>query len=175
MNICCHFCGSKNFIDERLADGKFTSCCRKGRVKLPKPVDINGVELPYPELLRNLLTDTKNPDHENFKENIRQYNNAVSFASLGAKTVEFPGRGQYVFKVCALLTFKALIHKNLHQISRFMVKLITEHHIFNRRMVNNHNSLSFTFLTVPKPTTSEKIMQPMRIAEERFLTNWITS
>ena len=99
LDVTCQFCGSRNFIAERPSDKKFTSCCRKGKVKLPKPVDVNGVELEYPEFLRNLLSDQTHPNHANFREHIRSYNSAVSFASMGAKIVDLPGRGPFVFKV----------------------------------------------------------------------------
>ncbi|GBM72481.1 hypothetical protein AVEN_106618-1 [Araneus ventricosus] len=39
MNIICQFCKSKNFSAECPYDGKFTSCCRKGKIKLEKPSD----------------------------------------------------------------------------------------------------------------------------------------
>src|SRR5258705_5676929 len=96
MNIICQFCCSRNFVAERPSDGKFTSCCRKGKLKLPRPMDVNGVEQAYPDFLRNLLTSSAQ-----FREHIRSYNSAVSFASLGAKIVDLPGRGLggYVFKV----------------------------------------------------------------------------
>ncbi|GBM86222.1 hypothetical protein AVEN_51250-1 [Araneus ventricosus] len=34
LNIICQFRKSKNFAAERSSDGKFTSCCRKGKIKL---------------------------------------------------------------------------------------------------------------------------------------------
>lgn len=99
MNIICQFCSSKNFSAERPSDGKFKSCCRKGRVKLEKPIDAEGNLLSYPNFLFNLLMDPSNPDHKNFRENIRSYNSAVSFASMGAKVLDFNTRGPYIFKV----------------------------------------------------------------------------
>ncbi|GBN67889.1 hypothetical protein AVEN_189606-1 [Araneus ventricosus] len=39
MNIICQFRKSKNFAAEGPSDGKFTSCCRKGKIKLEKPSD----------------------------------------------------------------------------------------------------------------------------------------
>jgi hypothetical protein len=99
MTDICQLCRSRNFKAERPSDKKFTSCCRKGKVKLPKPKGENGVELAYPEFLRTLLSDTTAPSSTHFRENIRSYNNAVSFASMGAKIVDVPGRGPYVFKV----------------------------------------------------------------------------
>ncbi|MEI7488175.1 MAG: hypothetical protein WCJ72_12340 [Chryseobacterium sp.] len=99
LDVVCQFCGSRNFAAERPADRKFTSCCRKGKVKLSKPLDDNGVELEYPDFLRALLSDSSHPNHTHFRQHIRSYNSAVSFASMGAKIVDLPGRGPYVFKV----------------------------------------------------------------------------
>lgn len=82
-----------------LSDGTFKSCCRKGRVKLSKPTDINGNTLDYPEFLQDLLTNSDNPAHKNFRENIRPYNSSVSFSSLGAKVDIVQGNGPYVFRV----------------------------------------------------------------------------
>ncbi|GBN52895.1 hypothetical protein AVEN_74952-1 [Araneus ventricosus] len=42
MNIICHFCKSKNFAAERPFNGKFTSRCRKGKIKLEEPSDALG-------------------------------------------------------------------------------------------------------------------------------------
>ena len=53
LHIVCQFCGSKNFLAERPSDGKFTNCCRKGKLKLPKPIDVNDVELTYPAFCRD--------------------------------------------------------------------------------------------------------------------------
>ncbi|GBM49419.1 hypothetical protein AVEN_149694-1 [Araneus ventricosus] len=99
MNIICQFCKSKNFVAEPPSDGKFTSCCRKGKIKLEKPSDAQGNDLLYPNFLLDLLTNPNNPDYKNFHYNIRSYNSAVSFASMGAKVVDFSGGGPYVFKV----------------------------------------------------------------------------
>ncbi|KII68454.1 hypothetical protein RF11_10812 [Thelohanellus kitauei] len=99
FDILCTFCGSKNFSDELPVDKMFTSCCRKGKVKLPQHLDSNGSPLEYPLFLKSLLSDTNNPDREHFRENIRAYNSALSFASMGAKIVDLPGRGPYVFKI----------------------------------------------------------------------------
>ncbi|GBN42296.1 hypothetical protein AVEN_4803-1 [Araneus ventricosus] len=99
MNIICQFCKSKNFAAERPSDGKFTSCCRKGKIKLEKPSDALGNDLLYPNFLLDLLTNPNNPDYKNFHNNIRSYNSVVSFVSMGAKVVYFSGGGPYVFKV----------------------------------------------------------------------------
>jgi hypothetical protein len=99
MDVVCQFCGSKNFAAERPSDGKFNSCCRKGKVKLENPVDLDGNVLEYPQFLRELLSNPEHPDYREFRDNIRSYNSALSFASMGAKVDEFRGGGPYVFKV----------------------------------------------------------------------------
>lgn len=99
LNVRCRFCNSKNFLAERSPDGLFKACCSKGRIKLPVAQDIDGNDLPYPEFLRLLLCDTSHPHHNNFMKHIRSYNNAMSFASMGANIEEPPGRGSYVFRI----------------------------------------------------------------------------
>ena len=99
MDCRCQFCGSKNFLQEKPTDGKFTSCCRKGKVKINQPTDENGAILEYPEFLQNMISNRDDPSYRHFRENIRSYNSALSFASMGANVVEFQGGGPYVFKV----------------------------------------------------------------------------
>ena len=84
FDVLCTSCRSRNFAAEQPSDGLFTSCCRKGKVMLPKPIDIHGNTLEYPDFLKSLMSDTSNPDRQNFRQHIRSYNSAVSFASMGA-------------------------------------------------------------------------------------------
>ncbi|GBN88632.1 hypothetical protein AVEN_186603-1 [Araneus ventricosus] len=51
MNIICQFRKSKNFAAERPSDGKFTSCCHKGKIKLEKPSDALSNDFLYPNFL----------------------------------------------------------------------------------------------------------------------------
>ncbi|GBN23040.1 hypothetical protein AVEN_125436-1 [Araneus ventricosus] len=106
VNIICQFCKSKNFAAERPSDGKFTSCCRKGKIKLEKPSDALSNDFLYPNFLLDLLTNPNNPDYKNFHDNIRSYNSAVSFASMGAKVVDFSDGGPYVFKVHGQICYR---------------------------------------------------------------------
>ncbi|GBN20107.1 hypothetical protein AVEN_30969-1 [Araneus ventricosus] len=99
MNIICQFCKSKNFAAERPSDGKFISCCRKGKIKLEKPSDALDNDLLYPNFLLDLLTNPNNPDYKNFHDNIRSYSSAVSFALMGTKVVDFSGGRPYSYKV----------------------------------------------------------------------------
>lgn len=92
MNVICEFCGSINFLCEQPPDKKCSLCCHKGKVVLP---DLKE----YPERLKELLT-SKSTESQNFKENIRAYNGALAFASMGARGVPaVTGRGPYVFRV----------------------------------------------------------------------------
>lgn len=81
----CFYCGAFMWPNEK--SGKidstgstaFSLCCLKGKVDLPflpKP----------PSLLLDLLTD-KDPRAQNFKENIRAYNNMFAFTSMGGKVL----------------------------------------------------------------------------------------
>ena len=97
MDVTCQFCGSKNFTAERPSDGKFTSCCRKGKFRLQQQRDENGAELQYPDFLRQLMSNPSNPRYRHFRDSIRSYNSAVSFASMGANLVDLHERGPYVF------------------------------------------------------------------------------
>jgi hypothetical protein len=92
MNEICHECQSMNFKDEKPSDGKFSSCCHKGKVMLD-PL------MTYPSILKSLLTDKTNRNHRNFMENIRAYNSALGFASMGASMREQRGRGPYCFRI----------------------------------------------------------------------------
>jgi hypothetical protein len=92
MNEKCHECQSMNFKDEKPSDGKFSSCCHKGKVMLD-PL------MTYPSILKSLLTDKTNRNHRNFMENIRAYNSALGFASMGASMREQRGRGPYCFRI----------------------------------------------------------------------------
>jgi hypothetical protein len=81
MNHRCNCCGALLWINERTGTSTrspvFTTCCAKGKVSLP-PIE----ELPYP--LNVLLTRT-DPSARSFSKNIRLYNSALAFTSMGAK------------------------------------------------------------------------------------------
>ncbi|GBL65662.1 hypothetical protein AVEN_203282-1 [Araneus ventricosus] len=72
-NIICQFRKSKNFAAERPSDGKFTSCCRKGKIKLEKPSDALSNDFLYLNFLLDLLRNPNNPDYKNFHDNILSY------------------------------------------------------------------------------------------------------
>ena len=97
MNILCEYCGALHFAIEQLTSSrvgalKFGSCCSQGRVSLPYLRD--------PLIsLRHLFEGNDNHAKE-FQRNIRRYNAALAFTSLGETREQFniPGPGPYVFK-----------------------------------------------------------------------------
>ncbi|XP_057415906.1 uncharacterized protein LOC130710596 [Lotus japonicus] len=96
----CEYCGALMWYDERTVKAKrpdepeFSLCCSSGKVQLPLMLD-------PPLTLRHLLfyKDTKQSKH--FRENIRAYNAAFNFTSMGAKVDREvnTGRGPRVFKI----------------------------------------------------------------------------
>ena len=85
------------WLDERINKSMrspiFTICCAKGKVILPPLQDL-------PSPLDTLLTETDLRSHL-FRQNIRMYNSALSFTSMGAKIDhQFTGTsGVYTFRI----------------------------------------------------------------------------
>ena len=73
---------------------KLSSCCHNGKVSL-QPFG------PYPDNLKRLVTarhDTM-AMASNFKKNVRQYNSACAFASMGAQLQSPPGHGPFCYRI----------------------------------------------------------------------------
>lgn len=85
MSATCPFCRAKTWIDERydssIANPKYSFCCNKGKVSLSLPS-------PPPALLLSLLTG-QDDRSKSFRSNIRAYNSAFAFASIGAQVCIF--------------------------------------------------------------------------------------
>ena len=81
MNYKCNDCRAMMWIDEKVNKSIrlpiFTTCCARGKVALP-PLQ----ELPYPLNILLIETDLRS---RLFRQNIRMYNSALSFTSLGVK------------------------------------------------------------------------------------------
>jgi hypothetical protein len=82
MTLECPHCHALHFAAEKLSNStlrepKFGMCCLSGQVDLP----------PFPVAPRDLrhLFDGTSPYSLEFKTNIRQYNSAFAFTSLGVK------------------------------------------------------------------------------------------
>ncbi|TDL14451.1 hypothetical protein BD410DRAFT_702923, partial [Rickenella mellea] len=96
MDIVCHHCGALHWAQEAIKNSTaqlpcFGMCCNHGQVRLPPAVD-------PPYALQQLLSG-ETPQSQEFRENIRQYNAALAFTSLGVAIDESinNGRGPYVF------------------------------------------------------------------------------
>lgn len=102
MNVECRNCRALHFMSERLTSSsqtnpKFGVCCLQGQIALPP-------YRPMPNELENLLCGIS-PQSQTFKGNIRSYNSALAFTSLGAKIDQSVTRssGPYCFKICGKL------------------------------------------------------------------------
>ena len=85
LSSICKHCSALHFKDEVNRQGAYKNCCHFGKVKLQKHHE-------YPEVLKGMF------DNKDFKANIRSYNSALSFASLGAQ-VETITNGPYCLKI----------------------------------------------------------------------------
>ena len=96
FTVVCPSCGALHWMEERLAQSserspKFGMCCKSGKISWPAMPD-------PPEPLRSLLDGANQSNRmssaslnsdsleaKEFRENIRNYNNAFAFSSLGVK------------------------------------------------------------------------------------------
>jgi hypothetical protein len=121
MDLECPVCGALHFKDERasgtnLRNPEFSLCCNRGKVELPYLRD-------PPTLLQRLLGSYKDlPEHRQFpvtraqetqgvafRDEIRKYNSAMAFASLGVKidgNVTGAAGGPYSFRINGQLHHK---------------------------------------------------------------------
>jgi hypothetical protein len=90
LDTMCNFCHAKHFRAEQPTDKLFTQCCQKGKVIL-EPIQIAP-------LLQELMSG-KHKYSKNFLENIRSFNSALAFASMGANIAPPPGYGPYCFRI----------------------------------------------------------------------------
>ena len=82
----CDHCASISFTNELF------KCCHNGKVKLDHLSH-------YPdEMIQLMVGDSTQP--LNFQKNIRQYNSAFAFASMGATLATPPGHGPPCFRIC---------------------------------------------------------------------------
>ncbi|KZT56733.1 hypothetical protein CALCODRAFT_413700, partial [Calocera cornea HHB12733] len=99
MTYTCSFCHAVHFIKEREPNSSklrplFMKCCSRGRLQLPPFQPVRHV---LAQLLRH---DSGDPNARHFRENIQQYNHALSFVSLGAKKDDrVEGGGVYSFRI----------------------------------------------------------------------------
>ena len=89
MDQIFQFCNARHFKDEKTGNG-FTRCCHKGKIKIEKFNEI-------PDDIK-LLFIGNDQMAKNFREYIRNYNIAVSFATMKANIDPLMHRpGNYFF------------------------------------------------------------------------------
>ncbi|KZT54764.1 hypothetical protein CALCODRAFT_547562, partial [Calocera cornea HHB12733] len=97
MSYECGSCYALHFIDERVGskrDPVFPKCCMRAQIKLPP------FQCAPPLLAQLLRPNSEDPNARHFKENIQQYNHALSFVSLGAKKDDrVEGGGIYSYRI----------------------------------------------------------------------------
>jgi hypothetical protein len=97
MVVLCPFCGAYHWMAEKVTNStmdrpEFTTCCQRGHVRLP-------LLPPPPPFLRGIL-ESDDPEGKEFRSNIRQYNMALAFTSLGVREDRLVNRrGGWVFRV----------------------------------------------------------------------------
>ena len=98
MTVECPKCHALHFMSERLthssnANPRFGMCCLQGQISLPPLSE-------PPQQLHRLLTSSA-PRARKFRENIRQYNTAFAFTSVGVEIDHtiLNGRGPYSFRI----------------------------------------------------------------------------
>jgi hypothetical protein len=100
MDVRCPYCKAHHWIQERtkssIANPQFSTCCQKGQVHLPL--------LPHPPPALQQLFDGSDNQAVEFRRNIRQYNLAFAFTSLGVREDHLVNRqGGWVFRICGVL------------------------------------------------------------------------
>ncbi len=93
MDSVCRHCGAFHFKSEIVSgrNDEYKQCCHYGCVELP------GF-LPYPDEIKALLQGA-DMEGKNFRENIRNYNSAMAFASMGAQIAPPTSSGPYCFRI----------------------------------------------------------------------------
>jgi hypothetical protein len=106
MDVQCPSCHTLHWMAKRLTKSsnlhpKFGMCCLSGKIALP-PLH------PPPSELMQLLT-SQDPVSKDFREHIRNYNNALAMTSIGRKVDESinDGEGPYIFRLHGELSHKS--------------------------------------------------------------------
>lgn len=91
MNIQCSYCNALHWKDERWKNtsARFGSCCLSGQISLPL------LQAPPNEL--HTLYEGQDPLAKKFRDNIRNYNNALAMTSVGVDQPRPPGHGPPVW------------------------------------------------------------------------------
>ncbi|GBM74594.1 hypothetical protein AVEN_151041-1 [Araneus ventricosus] len=91
MSEVCKFCDAFYCKNEVNSSKKYTKCCHDGKVHLPNLTEA-------PDLFKELLC-RNSQEAKNYRQQIREYNAALAFASMGAEIKAPPGTCSYYFYI----------------------------------------------------------------------------
>ncbi|KAJ6626180.1 hypothetical protein B0H10DRAFT_1870733, partial [Mycena sp. CBHHK59/15] len=140
MDVKCRHCGALHWLAEKIAKSpghspEFGMCCNHGKVVIDALVD-------PPEPLRQLLLENSVQGKE-FRNNMWQYNIALSFTSLGVTEDQSVncGCGPPIFKIQGELCHRAgaLIPTAGHVPSYAQLYIYEPHAALDYHMQNNNN------------------------------------
>ena len=140
MNIQCPFCSAYHWLAESIGSSashtpEFTTCCQRGHVHLPS-------QSPPPDALLRLL-ENNDKDGKEFRSNIRHYNMALAFTSLGvSEDKNVNHRGGWVFRVqgelCHLI---GALHPDEHHPPSFAQLYIYNSQLALAQQMNRNDNL----------------------------------
>ena len=103
----CRYCGALYFKLQETTTGKYTICCKEGKIRIESQQGF------YPNFLIDLFSNPENPDYKHFHNFIRQYNNSLAFVSFGAKYIGDAGKGLSNRKAPYCLRVDGQIYHNI--------------------------------------------------------------
>ena len=122
----CSNCNALHFNGEKHRNKKFKSCCHFGKIRF--------VQKSYLEIVKNYLKNKK------FVKNIRSYNSALSFASMGANMPHMTSGPQF-FKIHGQTYHNVYnVHPNNDERKYGQLYVIDTEEATQIRMLNTANS-----------------------------------
>ncbi|KAL1659253.1 hypothetical protein GGF50DRAFT_32126, partial [Schizophyllum commune] len=141
MSIECRHCHALHWAAERVksspeASPSFGRCCKHGKVVLPRMPAL-------PHHLLHLFTDQDLRGRE-FRHNVRQYNAALAFTSLGVRiddSINTSGSAPYIFKIGGELCHRmgALLPSEGNQPRYTQLYIYDPRDALDARMARNDN------------------------------------
>jgi hypothetical protein len=131
LNVRCPYCSSKNFKNELKSN-----CCHGGTILL------NTIEM-HPDIVF-YMTNADDANSKNFRSNIRSYNSAMAFASMGAQVDEKVTRraGPFCYRIHGQIYHKTSgLHPNEGETAKYsQLYILDTTEATNARMNNPANN-----------------------------------
>ena len=149
MDCVCLHCGALHWLLERStgsgssdANPLFEMCCNSGDIELPPAA-------PPPWQLSNLFVSAT-PQADRFRQNIRQYNAALAFTSLGVdvdNSVNEGGGGPPMFRIHGELCHRlgSLLPNHGDRPAYAQLYIYDPHEALEHRMQRNTTSVNVNF------------------------------